>query len=90
MRRGETGFGSSYLSSESCTVRFMGGDVTDPPQSRYAYLEGRGAPLTVGNAFMEKHRSGGVVSGEMFAGDVKDATALIIDNLNHFPEISEA
>ena len=30
---------------------------------------------------MEKHRSGGVVSGETFAGDVKEATALLIDDL---------
>ena len=35
----------------------------------------------VGNAFMEKHRSGGVVSGDIFAGDVKEATALLIDDL---------
>jgi ribose-phosphate pyrophosphokinase len=36
---------------------------------------------SVGSAFMEKYRSGGVVSGDIFAGDVKDATALLIDDL---------
>jgi ribose-phosphate pyrophosphokinase len=35
----------------------------------------------VGNAFAEKHRSAGVVSGELFVGDVADATALIVDDL---------
>ncbi len=35
----------------------------------------------VGSAFMEKYRSGGVVSGDIFAGNVKDATALLIDDL---------
>jgi ribose-phosphate pyrophosphokinase len=35
----------------------------------------------VSSAFAEKHRSGGVVSGELFAGDVKGNTALIIDDL---------
>ncbi len=35
----------------------------------------------VGSAFTEKHRSAGVVSGELFAGDVKGKTALIIDDL---------
>ncbi len=45
-----------------------------------AALEGaRGQP--VGNAFAEKHRSAGIVSGELFVGDVADATALIVDDL---------
>jgi len=35
----------------------------------------------VGKAFAEKHRSGGVVSGDMFVGDVAGTTALIIDDL---------
>lgn len=37
--------------------------------------------FSVSKAFVDKHRSGGVVSGDIFAGDVKDATALIIDDL---------
>jgi hypothetical protein len=47
MRRGETGFGSSDLSSEWCTVRFMGRFVTDPLACCYAYPKGLGAPLTL-------------------------------------------
>lgn len=35
----------------------------------------------VGKAFAEKHRSAGVVSGELFVGDVAGATALVIDDL---------
>jgi ribose-phosphate pyrophosphokinase len=35
----------------------------------------------VGKGFAEKHRSGGVVSGDMFVGEVEGATALIVDDL---------
>lgn len=35
----------------------------------------------VGKGLAEKHRSAGVVSGDLFAGDVAGATALIIDDL---------
>lgn len=35
----------------------------------------------VGNAFAEKHRSAGVVSGELFVGDVQGATCIIVDDL---------
>lgn len=35
----------------------------------------------VGRAFAEKHRSAGVVSGDMFVGEVEGATALVIDDL---------
>jgi ribose-phosphate pyrophosphokinase len=36
---------------------------------------------SVTNAFMEKQRSGGVVSGEAFVGDVQGRTAIIVDDL---------
>jgi ribose-phosphate pyrophosphokinase len=36
---------------------------------------------TVGMAFIEKYRSQGVVSGEALVGEVKDATALVVDDL---------
>jgi ribose-phosphate pyrophosphokinase len=36
---------------------------------------------TVGKALLEKHRSSGVVSGSLFAGDVAGATAIVIDDL---------
>ena len=35
----------------------------------------------VGNALLEKHRSGGVVSGSLFAGLVDGRTAIIIDDM---------
>jgi ribose-phosphate pyrophosphokinase len=35
----------------------------------------------VGKAFADKHRSAGVVSGDLFVGDVTDSTALVIDDL---------
>jgi ribose-phosphate pyrophosphokinase len=35
----------------------------------------------VGKAFADKHRSAGVVTGDLFVGDVAGATALIIDDL---------
>lgn len=35
----------------------------------------------VGKAFADKHRSAGVVSGDLFVGDVSGTTALIVDDL---------
>ena len=35
----------------------------------------------VGKAFAEKHRSGGVVSGDLLVGDVAGATCIIVDDL---------
>jgi ribose-phosphate pyrophosphokinase len=35
----------------------------------------------VGKGFADKHRSAGVVSGDLFVGDVAGATALVIDDL---------
>jgi ribose-phosphate pyrophosphokinase len=35
----------------------------------------------VGKAFADKHRSAGVVSGDLFIGDVAGATALVVDDL---------
>jgi len=35
----------------------------------------------VGKGFADKHRSAGVVTGDLFVGDVEGATALIIDDL---------
>lgn len=36
---------------------------------------------SVGKAFADKHRSAGVVSGDLFVGDVGGATALVVDDL---------
>lgn len=41
----------------------------------------RAAARPVGRAFAEKHRSAGVVSGDLFVGEVRDATCIIVDDL---------
>ena len=46
---------------------------------REALEEARGEPI--GKGFAEKHRSSGVVSGDLFVGEVAGATALVIDDL---------
>jgi ribose-phosphate pyrophosphokinase len=46
---------------------------------REALEESLGRP--VGKAFADKHRSAGVVSGDLFIGDVAGTTALVIDDL---------
>jgi ribose-phosphate pyrophosphokinase len=35
----------------------------------------------IGKAFADKHRSAGVVSGDLFIGDVSGTTALVVDDL---------
>lgn len=35
----------------------------------------------IGSAFVEKHRSGGQISGDTVVGDVRDATVIIVDDL---------
>jgi len=35
----------------------------------------------IGKAFVDKHRSAGVVSGDLFVGDVDGATAIVVDDL---------
>jgi ribose-phosphate pyrophosphokinase len=47
------------------------------------FRAGLGAALgrPVGNAFVEKHRAGGVVSGEAVVGEVAGKVALIVDDL---------
>lgn len=46
---------------------------------RYVLEEKLGQP--VGKALMDKHRSRGVVSGSIFAGDVEGKTAIVFDDL---------
>ncbi len=46
-------------------------------QEMFEQMIGRG----VGNAFMEKRRSAGIVTGSLLVGDVKDAVVLVIDDL---------
>ena len=46
---------------------------------REALEKGLGRPI--GKAFVEKHRSSGVVSGELFAGEVTNALCVVVDDL---------
>lgn len=41
----------------------------------------RASGTHVGSAYMEKHRSAGVVTGNLLAGEVRGATAIIVDDL---------
>lgn len=46
---------------------------------REALEQALGRPI--GKAFVEKHRSSGVVSGDLFAGDASDALCVVVDDL---------
>lgn len=46
-----------------------------------SFLAARLNTEDVSSAFMEKHRSAGVVSGETVVGDIRDKTVIIIDDL---------
>jgi phosphoribosylpyrophosphate synthetase len=35
----------------------------------------------IGEAFADKHRSAGIISGDLFVNDAADATALVVDDL---------
>jgi ribose-phosphate pyrophosphokinase len=54
-----------------------GGKRSEEVRERLEAVLGR--PVETG--FMEKHRSQGVVTGELFAGEVRDRTAVIVDDL---------
>jgi len=41
----------------------------------------KAASRPIGKAFVEKHRSSGVVSGDLFAGEVADTLCVIVDDL---------
>jgi len=55
------------------------GGIKRAEQFRQALADATGQEVL--SAFMEKHRSKGVVSGEQFVGDVKGKVALIVDDL---------
>ena len=48
---------------------------------RFRQLLSEALARSVGAAFAEKYRSGGIVSGDMLVGDVKGKVAIIIDDL---------
>ena len=72
-----------YLGHQSderlCVVAPDAGGSKRAEMLREALEAARGQP--VGNAFAEKHRSAGVVSGDLFVGAVANATALVVDDL---------
>jgi ribose-phosphate pyrophosphokinase len=68
------------LSQESlCVISPDPGGVKRAELFREAMETAIGKP--VGKGFADKHRSAGVVTGDLFVGDVAGATALIIDDL---------
>jgi ribose-phosphate pyrophosphokinase len=71
---------SRALSLENlCVVSPDPGGVKRAELFRIALQAAVGKP--VGKGFAEKHRSTGVVSGDLFVGDVDGATVLIIDDI---------
>ncbi len=69
----------SLAPGELCVVSPDTGGAKRAELFRKALEEALKQPVS--SAFAEKHRSGGAVSGELFVGDVKGKTALIIDDL---------
>ncbi|HZV21781.1 MAG TPA: ribose-phosphate diphosphokinase [Hyphomicrobiales bacterium] len=67
------------LSGDICVVSPDAGGVKRAELFREA-LEAK-LDRPVGKAFVDKHRSAGIVSGELFVGDARGATAFIIDDL---------
>jgi ribose-phosphate pyrophosphokinase len=68
------------LSQDSfCVVSPDPGGVKRAELFREALESAIGKP--VGKGFADKHRSGGVVTGNLFVGDAAGATALVIDDL---------
>lgn len=64
-----------------CSASFL--PIRAGPSARDVFHEALEAALgrRVGKAFVDKRRSAGVVSGDLFVGEVEGATALIIDDL---------
>ena len=62
-----------------CVVSPDPGGVKRAELFREALEQASGRAVTKG--FVDKHRSAGVVSGDIFAGDAAGATALVIDDL---------
>jgi ribose-phosphate pyrophosphokinase len=66
-------------SSEITVVSPDPGGVKRAERFQSALSRRLGRPI--GTAFVEKSRAGGIVSGEALIGDVKDRTAIILDDL---------
>lgn len=72
-------FAAKLPSADLAVVSPDTGGVKRAELLRYVLEEKLGQP--VGKALMDKHRSRGVVSGSIFAGDVEGKTAIIFDDL---------
>jgi ribose-phosphate pyrophosphokinase len=72
-------YARSLASDNLCVVSPDTGGAKRAELFREALEAARGQP--VGKAFVDKHRSAGVVSGDLFVGDVAGATALVVDDL---------
>ncbi len=72
---------SALRASLRCSASFL--PIRAGPSARDVFHEALEAALgrRVGKAFVDKRRSAGVVSGDLFVGEVEGATALIIDDL---------
>ena len=69
----------SLPSQNLCVISPDPGGVKRAQLFREALEKARGCE--VGRGYVEKRRSAGTVSGDILAGDIKDATALIVDDL---------
>ena len=72
-------FASTLADAKLCVVSPDPGGVKRAELFREALEAAIGKP--VGKGFADKHRSAGVVSGDLFVGDVGDATVLVVDDL---------
>jgi ribose-phosphate pyrophosphokinase len=72
-------FARSLADDKLCVVSPDTGGAKRSELFREALEAACGRPI--GKAFVDKHRSAGVVSGELFVGDVAGATALVVDDL---------
>jgi ribose-phosphate pyrophosphokinase len=72
-------YGRSLSHESLCVVSPDPGGVKRAELFRQALEAAIGKP--VGKAFAEKYRSAGVVTGDLFVGDVAGSTGLIIDDL---------
>jgi len=73
------GYAEALKDERLCVVSPDPGGVKRAELFREALEAKLGRP--VGKGFADKHRSAGVVSGDLFVGDVEGATALIVDDL---------
>jgi ribose-phosphate pyrophosphokinase len=72
-------YAASLPAEKLCVVSPDTGGAKRAEIFREALEAAKGIPISKG--FVEKHRSAGVLSGGIFAGDASGATALIIDDL---------